>query len=96
MLPLIVVDGDGPPLLVRNWLEQLKLNWCSIFHVSRTDTLSEMLKRHKNVFDKKLTIIKGLKTDKLPDMAKPVFCKDRPVPYALRSGSGRRDGPIEE
>ena len=25
VLPLIVVDGDGPPLLGRNWLEQLKL-----------------------------------------------------------------------
>ena len=39
VLPLIVVDGDGPPLLGRNWLQQLKLNWSSIFHVSKTDTL---------------------------------------------------------
>lgn len=29
--PLIVVDGDAPPLLVRNWLEQLRLNWHRIF-----------------------------------------------------------------
>ena len=36
VLPLIVVDGDGPPLLARNWLEQLKLNFRNIFHVSDT------------------------------------------------------------
>ncbi|KAL9976941.1 hypothetical protein ACROYT_G014288 [Oculina patagonica] len=39
VLPLIVVDGDGPPLLGTNWFEQLKLNWSSIFHVSKADTV---------------------------------------------------------
>lgn len=29
VLPLIIVDGDGPPLLGIHWLEQLKLNWLS-------------------------------------------------------------------
>ena len=85
VLPLIVVDGNGPPLLGRNWLENLKLNWRSIFHVSKADTLSDVLNRHKNVFDKGLGTIKGFKADiKLQDGAKPVFCKARPVPYALR------------
>ena len=84
VLPLVVVDGDGPPLLGRNWLEQLKLNWSSIFHVSKADTLSDVLNRHKNVFNKGLGTIKGFKADiKLQDGAKPVFCKARPVPYAL-------------
>ena len=27
VLPLTAVDEDGPPLLGRIWLEQLKLNW---------------------------------------------------------------------
>ena len=39
LLPLTVVDGDGPPLLGRNWLEQLKLNWRNIFHMSEADTV---------------------------------------------------------
>ena len=43
VLPLIVVDGDGPPLLGRNWLEQLKLNWRNIFRMSKADTLSDVL-----------------------------------------------------
>ena len=61
VLPLIVVDGNGLPLLGRNWLEQLKLNWRSIFHVSKDDTLSDVLNRDKNVFDKGLGTTKGFK-----------------------------------
>ena len=51
VLPLIVVDGDGPPLLGRNWLEQLKFNYCNIFHESKADTLSDVLSRHKMEFE---------------------------------------------
>ena len=70
MLPLIVVDGDGPPLLGRNWLEQLKLNRHNIFHVSKADTLSDILSRRKMVFNKRLGTIKGFKADiKLQDGA---------------------------
>ena len=54
VLPLIVVDGDGPPLLGRNWLKQLKLNWISIFLLSKIETLSGVLKRHKTVFSEGL------------------------------------------
>ena len=79
VLPLIVVDGDGPPLLGRNWLNG------TVFFMSAELTLSEVLERHKNVFDNGLGTIKGLKAGiKLQDGAKPVFCKARPVPYALR------------
>ena len=84
ILPLIVVDGDGPPLLGRNWLEQLKLNWRNIFHMSKVDTLSDVLDRHKMVFDKGLGTIKGFTAEiKLQDGAKLIFCKARTVPYAL-------------
>ena len=33
-LPLIVVDGQGPPLFGRNWLKKIQLNWMSIKQVS--------------------------------------------------------------
>ena len=85
VLPLTVVDEDGPPLLGRNWFKQLKLNWCNIFHVSMVDTPSDVLDRHKMVLDKGLGTIKGFAAEiKLQDGAKPIFCKARPVPYALR------------
>ena len=81
VLPLIVVDGDGPPLLGRNWFEQLKLNWRNIFHVGKVDTPSNVLNRHKTVFDKGLGTIKGFAAEiKLQHGAKPIFCKARPVP----------------
>ena len=53
--------------------------------MSKTETLSDILKRHEKVFNKGLGTIKGFKADiKLQDGAEPVFCKSRPVPYALR------------
>ena len=53
--------------------------------MSKVDTLSDVLGRHKMVFDKGLGTIKGFTADiKLQDGAKPIFCKARPVPYALR------------
>ena len=85
VLPLIVVDGDGPPLLGRNCLDQVKLNWCNIFHVGKVDTLSDVLDHHKMVFDKGLAIIKGFTAEiKLQDGAKPIICKACPVPYVLQ------------
>ena len=85
VLLLIVVDGDGPPLLGRNWLKELQLNWHNIFLVSKTETLSDILKRHDKVLNKGLGTIKGFKADvKLQYDAKSVFCKARLVPFALR------------
>ena len=96
VLPLIVVDGDGPPLLGRNWLKELQLNWHNIFLVSKTETLSDILKRHDKVFNKGLGTIKGFKADiKLQDDAKSVFCKAQPVPYALCQKVQEELDPLE-
>ena len=84
VLPLIVVDGDGSPPLGRNWLKELQLNWHSIFLLNKTETLSDTFKQHDKVFNEGLGTIKGFKADiKLQNDTKPVFCKARPVPYAL-------------
>ena len=96
VLPLIVVDGDGPPLLGRNWLKELQLNWHNIFLVSKTETLSDILKRHDKVFNKGLGTIKGFKADiKLQDDANSVFCKAQPVPYALCQKVQEELDPLE-
>ena len=53
-----------------------------IFHVSKVDTLSDVLGHHKMVFNKGLGNIKDFRADiKLQDGAKPIFCKARPVPH---------------
>ena len=93
VLPLIVVDGDGHPLLGRNWLKELRLNWHNIFLVSKTETLSDILKRHDKVLNKGLGTIKGFKADiKLQD---DVFCKAQPVPYALCQKVQEELDPLE-
>ena len=77
----IAVDDDGPLLLGRIWLEQLKLNRHNIFHVGKVDTLSDVLDRHKMMLDKGLGTIKGFTAEiKLQDGAKLIFCKACLVP----------------
>ena len=49
VFPLVVVDNDGPPLLGRNWLNKIRLNWHEIFAVSETksvSSVSSVLNRH--------------------------------------------------
>ena len=85
MLPLIVVDGDGPPLLADIGWKSSSWIWHNIFPVNKTETLSDVLDQHKIVFSKGLVTIKGFKGDiKLQNGAKPVCCKARPMTYALR------------
>ena len=40
-LPLLIVKGDGPTLLGRDWLTQLRLDidWSSVYHVPTQHTL---------------------------------------------------------
>lgn len=53
--------------------------------MSKIETFSGVLEKHKTVFSKGLGTIKGFKSDiKLQDGAKLLFCKAWPVPYALR------------
>ena len=43
-LPLLVVSGEGPALLGRNWLEEIKLNWPRIKQLTAHDKrLGEIL-----------------------------------------------------
>ncbi len=48
-LPLVLVRGQGPSLLGRDWLVQLKLDWKAAL-----GPLSEILEAHKTVFQEEL------------------------------------------
>ena len=37
-LPLLVVAGNGPSLLGRDWLSQLQLDWHKVNHVHSADS----------------------------------------------------------
>ena len=59
-LPLVVVAGDGPSLLGRDWLAKLKLEWKHIFNMHAQETLQDVLEPHDAVFKPELGKIKGV------------------------------------
>ena len=83
-LPLIVVEGEGPTLLGRNWLDHIVLDWKEI-HLIRNAPLQAVLEKHKVVFEEQLGKLKGFEAKILVDPeATPRFCKARSVPLAMR------------
>ena len=82
-LPLVVVKGDGPSLLGRNWLLKITLDWHEIKNVSTA--LVELLQKYRTLFNDQLGTMVGVqaKLAVKPD-AKPKFCRARTAPYALR------------
>ena len=85
-LPLVVVKEEGPALLGRNWLEEIKINWPRIKQLTSHDKrLEEILQKHAPLFGEGLGALQGTKARIHVDpTATPMFHKARPVPYALR------------
>lgn len=67
-LPLLVLGGEGPALLGRNWLEENKLNWPKI---------KQLYASHKKRLETKAKF-------NFDPTATPIFHKARLVSYALR------------
>ncbi len=86
-LVLVVVAGDGPSLLGRNWLRYLCLDWSNIFAVrtARMSLVNDLIKKHKPLFSDELGSVKSF-TASLQTQANatPRFFKPRPVPYAIK------------
>ena len=86
-LVLVVVEGNGPSLLGRNWLKYLRLDWNKIFSVrtAKMKPLHTLLQSHQILFSKELgeihpfTALLPIKSD-----ATPRFFKPRPVPFAIK------------
>ena len=84
-LPLIVTSGNGTPLLGRDWLAALRLDWRTIFSVSRTLSLQQVLDKYSDVFKEGLGELKGMEAKIHVDKDEhPRFFKARQVPFALR------------
>ena len=85
----IIVDikNEQRPLLGRDWLLQLRLDWPKLIqyrslHQVQHKTLQEDF---PSVFKEELGLLLGIEADiELKEGAKPKFCKSRPVPFALR------------
>ena len=82
-LPLLIVSGEGPSLLGRNWLQNLHLDWREI-HKVHDSHLDEVVCRHSTVFRDELGTLKGFKAKIYVDPSvRPRFCKARSVPYSM-------------
>ena len=86
-LPLLVVEGKGPSLLGRDWLEKLTLDWQQVHRLHTTGTLSlnDVLSSHPDVFKDELGEVKGVEAKITVDpTVTPRFYRPRPVAYTLR------------
>ncbi len=89
-LPLVIVKGERPALLGRNWLEKIQLDWPNIFTVEKAEVASDpavkaVLRRHTEVVSDTPSAINDFKaTIRVRPDATPIFQKARPVPYPLR------------
>ena len=87
-LRLLIIQGDGPSLLGRDWLFRLHVNRekLAIFHTRCSSVdLEGVLAKHADLFRDELGLVKGAPVKlHVESTCKPRFFKPRPVPYALR------------
>ena len=81
VVPLTVVEGNGPSLLGRDLIREF-----SVMKISQRNlTLQDVLSKHEEVFKKGLGTLKGAKAKShVPEGATPRFFKPRSLPYAMK------------
>ena len=85
----LVVKGNGPALLGRDWIKKINLDWSSVNRVA-PDSFEELCNRYPEVFQPTLGKVTGIKAKlHVVTGAIPRFCKPRSVPYALREAQSK-------
>ena len=83
-LSLLVVEGNGPSLMGRDWLVKLKPN-ISVFYAGIDGELEKLLEKHGCLFKEELGCVKDVEVKiQVDSLAKPRFFRPRAVPFALR------------
>ena len=94
LMPITVVDGNVPNLMGRDWLGQLKLQWCELFPLQQrvhkldgaSGPVNELVEQFPEVFTEKLGCLKDFKVKiPVPEGVEPKFCRARRLPYAMTS-----------
>ena len=105
-MSLLVVPGNGPSLLGRNWLRRIQLDWREVNRIGTSENSVEaaysVLQKYLDLMRDDIGTIDGVKGHlQVNSEAEPRFCKARNVPYALRDkveeelSRLERDGIIE-
>ena len=84
-LPLVVVDGAGPCLFGRNWLDRIRLDWPAICRISSQTRVQHILEEFQDVFKDELGCYTGgeVNIEVDPDV-QPRFFRPRTVALAYR------------
>ena len=77
-LQLVIVKQDGPTLLGKNWLYQIRLDWPELTKQIHEKALDPILDQFQEVFRDELG------TFNKADCIRLNFYKPRPLPYAMR------------
>ena len=91
LLPIVVVADEGPPLIGRNWLRKIRLDWKTIGAVatsseSSKQNLQKLLSKYAALFQDEAGTIESCEAKLyLKSHAKLKFFKPRPAPFALKS-----------
>lgn len=86
-LPLIVLAGEGPILLGRDWLQHIQLDWPSIFQINavKESPVQQLLQSFEAVFKDELGTFTGNKvTIHVDPSVASKFIKARPLPYSMK------------
>ena len=96
-LPLLIVDGEGPALLGRDWLTHIRRDWAQLAYTSSSPRLPTLLDSFQDVFKDELGTVKGIKVSLAtkPNI-KPKFYCPRPVPLALKDAVGSEIDRLEK
>nr|XP_022906874.1 uncharacterized protein K02A2.6-like [Onthophagus taurus] len=83
---LYVLPLQVDAIFGRDWLQKIKINWPEINNLHMDIELETFLNSYRNVLSNELGEIPNYKySHKFIDPnTRPVFCKPRPVPYALQ------------
>lgn len=83
---LVVVTGNGPSLVGRDWLAKFKLDWGELYYTDRVpEALQGILHKYQAVFRDELGMVKGMKAKiHMKENAKPRFFRHRSVPHSLK------------
>ena len=84
-LSCLVVEGNGPNLLGRDWLEKTRFHWAKVHRVVKEDFITNFSDQFPQLFTEGLGKLKGVEAKLYVDEAVMPRCfKPRVVPFALR------------
>ena len=82
---MIVVDGQGPSLVSRDWLSKFNLVGSRVVNMCRVPDLSNLLEEYAEVFSGEPSKIQPFEAKLvLMENVQPVFCRPRSVSFAIK------------